>query len=125
MDIVNWQRLSRILHDRFMTLVRCDIYRTVKTQDDIGGDIEETRLIYENIDCYCSQHPWYNTRSASTMAVYPKEGLYRVHVDPGVDVRDGDIMVVKIRPPRKFVVTRTACYPTHTRLELVIWNVNQ
>lgn len=125
MDIANWFNLSKILHDRFMTLVPADIYRTVKTQDDIGGDIEETRLLYKDVDCYCSQHPWYNTRAATTQAVYPKEGLYRVHFHPETDIRDGDIVEIKIRPPRKFVVTRTACYPSHTRVELVVWDVNQ
>ena len=124
MDIVNWDRLAGILHDRFMTLVPCDIYRTVKTQDDIGGDIEETRLLYQNVDCYCSQHPWYDTRAQNVEAVWPKLGHYRAHFAPDVDIRDGDIVEIKIRPPRKFVVGRLATYPTHTRVELSVWDVN-
>lgn len=125
MDLVNWKRLADYLHDRFMTLVPCDIYRTIKTQDDIGGDIERTQKVYENVDCYTSQHPWYDAKSRSTTAVWPKQGHYRAHFDPSVDIRDGDIVEIKIRPPRKFVVGRLACYPTHTRVELTMWDVNE
>lgn len=125
MDIVKWNNLAHILHDRFMTLVPCDIYRTVKTQDDVGGDIERLQLIYEDVDCYCSQHPWYDNNASTETAVWPKKGLYRVHFHPDVDIRDGDIVDVKIRPHRKFVVGRLATYPTHTRVELTIWNVNE
>lgn len=122
MDKINWRAVSGRLKRTFKCLLTCDIQRTMKTLDEIGGDVEYKELVYRNVECYASQHPWYGSDITSNQYAVEKRGNWRIHFHPEIDVRDGDILILHGRPERQFLVTRTACYPSHTRVEVSIWD---
>lgn len=122
MDKIDWGGLADLLESTFDCMTTCDIQRMVKTQDAIGGDIEQVFTILTNEPCYISRHPFYTTAVSDLEYGVKRTGNFRIHLHPKTDVIDGDIVVVHDRPERKFIVTRTACYPSHTRLEVQIWD---
>lgn len=122
------RKIARILHDQFMDVCHCDVFRTSREFDPVtGADTQHVDFdapIYENVDCYLSQHPWYPPENDSNEARVSERANYRVHVQPDLDIRTGDVISVTLDNGvrRLFIVPRVAYYPTHSRLECFEWD---
>lgn len=122
MDSIKWNVVADILESAFYQHLKCDIKRTIKTKDSIGGDIETVQTVYTDVPCYESQHPRINKPLSQFDEGLFNDGTYRVHFHPRVDIREGDIVVVKDRQVRTMLVGDIAYYPSHTRVELRKWD---
>lgn len=118
MDTVKWHLYADRLKRVFDDLITCDIWRSVKGIDHVGGDTERYEKLHEGIECQVSHHPIPKESLTGTPGYTHLSSTLRVHMHPEADVRDGDILVLHMRPERQVVVSRTACYTTHTRLEV-------
>lgn len=118
MDIVNWSVYADKLKRVFEPLLTCSIYRSSPSTDAVGGTIHKYELLHEDVPCQVSHAPRPTLNQTLTPGVVPTTTHLCVHVHPDVDVRDGDELVLNTRPNRRVLVTRIACYTTHTRLEV-------
>lgn len=112
----------------FMDEVKCDLYRSEKVFDEVGGDICvcPDKPIYQDIPCYYSQHPWYTTAIEDHPGYVTNRANYRFHFHPSTDIKEGDIIFAKLEeyahvPHEQFLVQRCAYYPTHIRVECGVW----
>lgn len=122
MDKLDWGKIADVLKRVFKCKLTCDIYRTQKTKDEIGGDIERMIILHKDVPCYASRHPKSDVDITESPIGVRKDAHWRLHFHPDVDVRDGDILIVHGKQERQFLVTRVADYYGHTRIETSIWD---